>query len=158
MIRRLGNPLSVSPLKPLADGCVAPTVSKRCRNSSIPHKPRVGYLPANLETAAVRIIPWFFPLVRGLVTPRQLVSSMQWGIERRMNPRHRFRVGAEGTIWRNSRVGCTVRDFSPAGAGLLLPNDVPLPTEFDLTFDRATRHCILEWRQLGRVGLRFKSN
>jgi hypothetical protein len=50
-----------------------------------------------------------------------------------------------------------VKNFSPAGAGLLLPDDVSLPAEFDLTFDRATRHCILVWRSLGQAGLKFKS-
>jgi hypothetical protein len=141
MIRRLGNPLAVSPLKPLADGCFASTVAKRGR------KARVGSLPANLETPAVKA-PWFLALVRSVATPRQLVSSMQSGIERRINLRHRFRAGAEGTIWRrgHSRVRCAVRDFSTAGAGLLLPDDVPLPTKFDLNFDRVTWHCVLAWR------------
>jgi hypothetical protein len=82
---------------------------------------------------------------------------MYLGVERRMNPRHR--VTTEGMIWRRgyARVECTAQNFSPAGAGLLLPDDVGLPAEFDLTFDRATRHCILVWRSLGRVGLKFKS-
>jgi hypothetical protein len=51
-----------------------------------------------------------------------------------------------------------VRDFSPAGAGLLLSDDIPLPAEFDLTLDGVTRHCVLAWRQLGRVGVKFKSS
>jgi hypothetical protein len=82
---------------------------------------------------------------------------MYLGVERRINPRHR--VVTQGVIWRRGypRVGCTVKNFSPAGAGLLLPDDVSLPAEFDLTFDRATRHCVLVWRSLGRAGLKFKS-
>jgi hypothetical protein len=34
-------------------------------------------------------------------------------------------------------VECTVRDFSPAGAGLLLPDVAHLPAEFDVTFSHA---------------------
>ena len=85
---------------------------------------------------------------------------MHLGAERRWTPRHRFREPVEGIIWRRGhpRVECKVLDFSPAGAGLSLPDDVRLPTEFDLTIDRATRHCLLVWRQLGRVGLKFKSS
>jgi hypothetical protein len=81
---------------------------------------------------------------------------MYQGAERRMTPRHRS--PASGLIWLegHSRVECTVRDFSPAGAGLLI-NTVALPNEFDLTFDRATRHCVALWRQPGRLGLKFKS-
>jgi hypothetical protein len=50
-----------------------------------------------------------------------------------------------------------VQDFSPAGAGVLLTDAVGLPEEFDLTFDRATRHCAVVWRHLDRVGVKFKS-
>jgi hypothetical protein len=52
---------------------------------------------------------------------------------------------------------CTVRDASPAGAGLVLPDTVlPLPPEFCLTFDRITHRCIAVWRHLGRMVLKFK--
>ena len=60
-------------------------------------------------------------------------------------------------IKRVSIVECTVRDFSPAGAGLVLPDAIRLPKEFDLTFDQATRRCVTVWRQSDRMGLRFKS-
>ena len=82
---------------------------------------------------------------------------MYSGPERRINPRHW--VGTEGLIWRDqySIVLCTVRDVSPAGAGLLLPDGVsPLPTEFALTFDRVTRRCAVVWQHLGRMGLKFE--
>jgi hypothetical protein len=75
-----------------------------------------------------------------------------------MSPRDR--ITTEGVIWRDrySIVLCTVRDVSPAGAGLLLPLRVsPLPTEFELTFEHAARHCITVWRQFDRMGLKFKS-
>jgi hypothetical protein len=82
---------------------------------------------------------------------------MYLGIERRICPRHR--IATEGMIWRRGfpRIECEVQNFSPAGAGLLLPEDIRLPSEFDLTFDRVTRHCILVWQQTGRVGLKYKS-
>jgi hypothetical protein len=57
----------------------------------------------------------------------------------------------------DSLVGCTVRDFSPAGVGLLLPVAIILPPEFDLTFNHATHRCIAVWRQPERMGLKFKS-
>jgi hypothetical protein len=54
-------------------------------------------------------------------------------------------------------IECTVRDFSSAGVGLLLPDVIALPDEFGLTFSRSHHHCITVWRQLGRMGLKFKS-
>jgi hypothetical protein len=53
-------------------------------------------------------------------------------------------------------VECTVRDFSPSGVGLLLPDVVHLPSEFDVTFNHTNHHCIAVWRQLDRMGLKFK--
>jgi hypothetical protein len=83
---------------------------------------------------------------------------MYLGVERRINPRDQFTT--QGVIWRDdpySIVLCTVRDASPAGAGLLLPDSVtPIPAEFDLTFDRVTRRCAVVWQHLGRMGLKFK--
>jgi hypothetical protein len=81
---------------------------------------------------------------------------MYLGPERRMNPRDR--ITAEAVIWRDkySIVLCAVRDKSPVGAGLLLPDTVrDLPQDFALTFDRGTHRCVAVWRHLGRVGLRF---
>ena len=57
----------------------------------------------------------------------------------------------------DSLVGCTVRDFSPAGVGLLVPIAIVLPIEFDLTFNHAVQHCITVWRQPERTGLKFQS-
>jgi hypothetical protein len=57
----------------------------------------------------------------------------------------------------DSLVGCTVRDFSVAGVGLLLPVAIILPAEFDLTFNHAAQHCVAVWRQPDRMGLKFKS-
>jgi hypothetical protein len=91
-------------------------------------------------------------------TTADLVSMYQ-GVERRKNPRNR--ITTTGVIWRDdpySIVICSLRDMSPAGAGLVLPDRVsPLPPEFDLTFDRVTRHCIAVWQHVGRMGLKFES-
>ena len=78
-------------------------------------------------------------------------------VERRMNPRHQGSLAGLISLGRDFLVECTVRNFSPAGVGLLLPDSVFLPAEFDLTFDHATHHCITVWRQPERMGLKFKS-
>jgi hypothetical protein len=82
---------------------------------------------------------------------------MYRGAERRANLRDR--INKQAVIWRNghSVVLCTVRDGSPAGVGLLLPDSVsPLPAEFALTFDRVTRRCVAVWQHSGRMGVRFE--
>jgi hypothetical protein len=60
-------------------------------------------------------------------------------------------------LGRDALIECTVRDFSPAGAGILMYDAVTLPSAFDLRFDHVTRHCIAVWRQLDRIGLKFRS-
>jgi hypothetical protein len=83
---------------------------------------------------------------------------MYLGAERRAKPRDR--IATQGVIWRDdpySIVICTVRDASPAGAGLLLPDSVsPLPPDFALTFDRVTRRSVAVWQHTGRMGVRFE--
>jgi PilZ domain len=74
-----------------------------------------------------------------------------------MTPRHQGPRAGVVLVERVSIVECTVRDFSLAGAGLLLPDAIRLPEEFDLTFDDATRHCVTVWRHADRMGLKFKS-
>jgi hypothetical protein len=81
--------------------------------------------------------------------PADLIS-MYVGAERRANPR--YGTATEGVIWRDgySVVLCTVRDMSPAGAGLVLPDRVsPLPADFALTFDRLTLRCVAVWQHSG---------
>jgi hypothetical protein len=84
--------------------------------------------------------------------------SMYAGPERRAHPRDQITTPA--VVWRDdpySIVICTVRDVSPAGAGLLLPDRVgPIPPDFALTFDRVTRHCVAVWQHSGRMGVRFE--
>jgi hypothetical protein len=57
----------------------------------------------------------------------------------------------------DSLIERTVRDFSFAGAGLLLPVAIILPPEFELAFNRSSNHCVTVWREPDRIGLKFKS-
>jgi PilZ domain len=84
------------------------------------------------------------------------LGAMYRGFEQRRSPRHRSPKAAVILRGRGGGVECTIRDFSRSGAGLLLPDAVTLPKEFDLTFDRTTRHCVVAWQQHDRAGLRFK--
>jgi hypothetical protein len=79
------------------------------------------------------------------------------GVERRMTARHLGPLAGVILLDQDSLVECTVRDFSPAGVGLVLPDTISLPAEFDLTFNHATYHCITVWRQPERMGLKFRS-
>jgi hypothetical protein len=85
------------------------------------------------------------------------LGSMYQGVERRFTSRHR-----------SLKTGVIALDQGPSshagygtsrlpGVGLFLPDDDNLPAEFDLTFDYATRHCVTVWRQLNRIGLKYKS-
>ena len=81
---------------------------------------------------------------------------MYGGVERRLAPRHQGPKAGVILLEQDALVGCTVRDFSPSGVGLSLPYIVRLPSEFDLTFSHTNHHCIAVWRQLDRMGLKFK--
>jgi hypothetical protein len=81
---------------------------------------------------------------------------MYGGVERRSAPRHQGPKAGVISLEQDALVGCTVRDFSPSGVGLSLPDVVHLPSEFDLTFSHTNHHCIAVWRQLDRMGLKFK--
>jgi hypothetical protein len=82
---------------------------------------------------------------------------MYRGVERRLIPRHRGPKPALILLERDALFECTVSNFSPAGAGLLMHDAVTLPAAFDLRFDHVTRHCIAVWRHLDRIGLKFRS-
>jgi hypothetical protein len=117
-------------------------------------------LPAPSEGVVSKISGLINRLATARLPLRATVDlvSMYLGPEQRMNSRDQ--ITTQGVIWRDdpySIVICTVRDMSPAGVGLLLPDLArPLPAQFDLTFDRITRQCIAVWRQPGRLGLQFK--
>jgi hypothetical protein len=86
-----------------------------------------------------------------------LIRTEYRGAERRINPRHLTRIPGTILLERDSLVDCTVRDLSPTGIGLFMPDMVSLPAEFDLTLNHATQHCITVWRHSERMGLKFKS-
>ena len=82
---------------------------------------------------------------------------MYLGVERRLAPRHQGPKAGVILLEQDVLVGCTVRDFSASGVGLSLSDVAHLPSEFDVTFSRTNHHCIAVWRQLDRMGLKFKS-
>jgi hypothetical protein len=79
-------------------------------------------------------------------------------IERRTTPRHQSSPKA-GVILleRAFRAECMIRDYSPVGVGLLVPDSTILPDDFYLTFDCVVRHCITAWRRFDRMGVKFRS-
>jgi hypothetical protein len=82
-------------------------------------------------------------------------ASIYFPAERRTNPRQQITTEAVIRLKRYS-VACTVRDFSPVGVGLTLPDTITLPAEFDLTLDDTARHCLTVWRQLDRMGVKLQ--
>ncbi len=92
----------------------------------------------------------------------RVLDDLQWdmnyrGVERRMAKRNHGPKTGLISLGPGVLVECTVRDFSAAGAGLLLPNAIALPAEFELTFDHTARHCVAVWRRAQRIGLEFRS-
>jgi hypothetical protein len=83
--------------------------------------------------------------------------SPHWRTERRLMPRHQILTVGKIVLATGLSVDCTVRNFSPAGAGLWLKNAVNLPVRFDLHFADVTRHCVVVWRRPYWMGVRFKS-
>jgi hypothetical protein len=77
-------------------------------------------------------------------------------VEQRMTPRHQSPKAGVILLERAFRAECMVRDVSPTGVGLLVPDAIILPDEFYLTFDYVVRRCVTVWRQLDRMGGRFK--
>jgi hypothetical protein len=79
------------------------------------------------------------------------------GVERRMNSRHQSPKEGVILLERAFRVECIVRDFSPAGVGLLLPDTTILPDDFYLILDYAVRRCATVWRRLDQMGVKCRS-
>jgi hypothetical protein len=80
------------------------------------------------------------------------------GVERKKISRHLAHAAA-GVILLESDalIECAVKDFSPAGVGLALPEAVFLPTEFDLSFNHTNQRCTTVWRHTERMGVKFKA-
>jgi hypothetical protein len=75
--------------------------------------------------------------------------------ERRIVPRHQAQLVGKIILGKGTHVDCSVRNFSPAGAALWLPGAATLPVRFDLHFDNATRRCIVVWRRIYWLGVKF---
>jgi peptidoglycan/LPS O-acetylase OafA/YrhL len=130
------------------------------------------FFPRGLS-AASRGLESFLLVSRGPdpTTPRPSPKARDWSLpwrilmpilpyargERRIFPRQGALMAGKIVPGKGASVDCTVRDFSPAGAGLWLPDAAILPAGFDLHFDNATRHCIVVWRRLYRLGVKFQS-
>jgi hypothetical protein len=82
---------------------------------------------------------------------------MYQGVERRTTSRNQSPRAGVIFLEPDSLIECTVRDFSFAGAGLLLPVAIILPPEFELAFNHSSNHCVTVWREPDRMGLKFKT-
>jgi hypothetical protein len=78
-------------------------------------------------------------------------------VERRKTPRYQSPKAGVILLEQAFRAECMVRDYSPAGVGLLVPDSTILPDDFYLTFDCVVRHCIMAWRRFDRMGVEFRS-
>jgi hypothetical protein len=77
--------------------------------------------------------------------------------EHRASPRHRtFKAGKIVLNEGQSVIDCTVRNISKTGASLSVVNAVAVPEEFKLEMDGSTRACVITWRRLDRLGLKFQ--
>lgn len=77
--------------------------------------------------------------------------------EHRSAPRHRtFKAGKIVLNEGQSVIDCTVRNISETGASLSVVNAVAVPEEFTLKMDGSTRTCVITWRRLDRLGLKFQ--
>jgi hypothetical protein len=90
--------------------------------------------------------------------PLRIIFRHEHG-ERRIAPRHKVLKSGQIIISGKKAfvIDCIVRNFSPTGAAIWLPNAAALPPKFDLLFDNAIRHCIVVWRQADRMGVKFRS-
>jgi hypothetical protein len=83
---------------------------------------------------------------------------MYLGFERRATARYLEAKTGAIDLGSDHHIKCTVRDFSTAGVGLILPTASGiLLAEFELTFGRYTCRCRAVWRQFDRVGLQIRS-
>lgn len=77
--------------------------------------------------------------------------------ERRDGPRRRTLKGGKIVLKKSGSVlDCTVRNMSEIGASLHVANTVAVPDEFKLQIGGGTRSCVIIWRRLDRIGVRFQ--
>jgi len=78
--------------------------------------------------------------------------------ERRIAQRHRP-LKAGKIIFNHglSVIDCTVRNVSATGALIAVVNAATIQPEFELLFDGSIRPCVVAWRRLNALGVKFKA-
>jgi PilZ domain len=76
--------------------------------------------------------------------------------ERRTVQRHRTLKAGKILLQGASVLDCTIRNLSPTGASIVVPNAATVPAEFEITFDGDVRHCKVAWRRPDRLGVKFR--
>jgi hypothetical protein len=86
-----------------------------------------------------------------------VISATLHVTEQRLVPRHRTSVIGRIILHQlRPDILCMVRNISPAGGLLFVANAYGLPEQFDLQVDSYNRRCLARWRQLDRIGVKFK--
>jgi hypothetical protein len=77
--------------------------------------------------------------------------------ERRTSERRRA-LRAGKIVWNNrgSVLDCTVRNVSETGAMLEVLSALEVPREFELRWGNNAQRCIVVWRKLDRVSVKFE--
>ena len=59
---------------------------------------------------------------------------------------------------KSSVIDCMVRNLSPTGACLLVPNVIGVPSTFELLIEGegANRPCTMIWNNQNRIGIEFR--
>ena len=80
--------------------------------------------------------------------------------ERRSYERQQMRKAAK-IVWNSgsSILDCALGNVSKTGAMIEIPSALTVSEEFELRWDNNARrqHCIVVWRKLDRVGVKFQS-
>jgi hypothetical protein len=80
--------------------------------------------------------------------------------ERRTIERRQMQKAAK-IVWNNGSavLDCTLRNVSKTGAMMEVPSALTVPEEFELRWDNNAQRqcCIVVWRKLDRVSVKFES-
>ncbi len=76
--------------------------------------------------------------------------------EKRSTPRRRV-LKSGSILFGGGAIDCVIRNESGSGAALEVASPLGVPTEFDLmeVGSDASRHCLIVWRTLTRIGVKF---
>lgn len=76
--------------------------------------------------------------------------------EKRASERRRVLRGAKIVFnQRSSVIDCTLRNISQTGAQVSVLNALTVPPEFDLLWDGNAQRCVVVWRKMDGLGVRF---